>query len=225
MRLPSPLAYPCPHGPKAGNDPMRPALPRLLAAALLALPLAAAAQPACAQKSQRAAEATQPASPRPANIDRNGVVILVKSALLALDHANKTGNYTVLRDLGSINFQANSAARLAEIFASQRAQKLDLAGIIVLDPQLSLLPQIEPNGMLHIAGFFPSAPTQVNFEMLWEPVNREWRLYGMSVNLSTGGPQAPDAPPPAPPSASAEPAQAPTASVTSAPVPEPRPQN
>ena len=40
----------------------------------------------------------QPA-PKPAQIDRNGVLILIRSALLALDQANKTGNYTVLRRL------------------------------------------------------------------------------------------------------------------------------
>ena len=37
------------------------------------------------------------------------------------------GNYTVLRDLGSPDFQANSAARLAEIFAQQRRDNIDLS--------------------------------------------------------------------------------------------------
>ncbi|MBB6488810.1 hypothetical protein [Rhizobium lusitanum] len=148
------------------------------------------------QKVPQEHKKTRPIKPlaqvRSADIDKNGVLILVKSALIALDQANRTGNYTVLRDLGSHNFQANTAARLAEIFAPQRQQKLDLAGIIVLEPQLTLLPQIEPNGMLHLAGFFPSTPVQVNFELLYEPVNREWRLYGLSVNLSSGGPKAPE---------------------------------
>src|SRR5262245_31888431 len=58
--------------------------------------------------------------PTPAPIDRNGVLILIRSTLLALDQANKTGNYTVLRDLGSPAFQVNTAARLAEIFVPQR---------------------------------------------------------------------------------------------------------
>ena len=58
---------------------------------------------------------------KPAQIDRNGVLILVRSSLLALDHANKTGNYTVLRELGSPQFQMNTDARLAEIFAQQKA--------------------------------------------------------------------------------------------------------
>ncbi len=200
---------------------MTPMLSRLLLAAMLAAPLAAAPDVAFAQqqkKGQRPAKQQEAAKPKPADIDRNGVVILVKSALLALDQANKTGNYTVLRDIGSAGFQqANTAARLSEIFAPQRAQKLDLAGVLVLDPQLTLLPQVEPNGMLHMAGFFPSAPTQVNFEMLWEPQEREWRLFGLSVNLSAGGPKAPDTPPPAPPASPSEPPQAPGAAVTATP--------
>jgi hypothetical protein len=78
--------------------------------------------------------------------DRNGVIILIRSTLLALDDANKTGNYTVLRDLGSPGFQANTDARLAEIFAPQRRDNIDLSGVAVLDPQLTLLPQVEANG-------------------------------------------------------------------------------
>lgn len=144
-----------------------------------------------------AAQSAQPA-PKPANIDRNGVLILVRSTLLALDQANKTGNYTVLRDLGAPGFQVgNNAARLAEIFASQRNDKLDLSGVAVIDPQLSVLPQIEANGMMRMAGFFPSVPSQVNFELLYEPVNGQWRLFGLSVNVGQSGPVAPAAPPPA----------------------------
>jgi hypothetical protein len=115
------------------------------------------------------------AAPKPAQIDRNGVLILVRSTLLALDQANKTGNYTVLRDLGAPGFQVNSAARLGEIFAKQRNDNLDLSGVAVIDPQLNLLPQIEANGLMHMAGFFPSVPTQVNFDLLFAPVNGQWR--------------------------------------------------
>ncbi|MEI9420561.1 hypothetical protein O7A70_05145 [Mesorhizobium sp. Cs1299R1N1] len=131
---------------------------------------------------------------RPASIDRNGVLILIRGTLLALDQANKTGNYTVLRDLGSPNFQANSAAGLGDVFANQRKQALDFGAVAVLEPQLTLLPQIEPNGMLHMAGFFPSVPMQVNFELLFEPANRQWKIYGVSVNLTSGSPQAPATP-------------------------------
>jgi hypothetical protein len=148
---------------------------------------------------QPAAAAQQQAAAKPANIDRNGVLMLIRSTLLALDHANKTGNYTVLRDLGAPGFQVNTAAKLAEIFAKQRGDKLDLSGVAVIDPQLSLLPQIEPNGLLHMAGFFPSVPSQVNFELLFAPVDGQWRVFGVSLSVGQSAPVAPPAPEPAPP--------------------------
>jgi hypothetical protein len=144
-------------------------------------------------------------APKPAQIDRNGVLILVRSVLLALDQANKTGNYTVLRDLGAPGFQVNTAARLSEIFAKQRNDNIDLSGVAAIDPQLSLLPQIDANGMLHMAGFFPSVPSQVNFELAFAPVNGQWRLFGVGVTIGQMAPAPPEAAP-APPSATSAPA-------------------
>jgi hypothetical protein len=136
----------------------------------------------------------QPPAPKPAQIDRNGVLILIRSTLLALDQANRTGNYTVLRDLGSPDFQANTAAQLADIFVQQRRDNVDLSGVAVIEPQLTLLPQIEANGMMHMAGFFPSVPTQVNFELLYAPVGGRWRLFGLSVSFGQAAPAAPQPP-------------------------------
>ena len=142
------------------------------------------------------APAQPPQAAKPANIDRNGTLMLVRSTLLALDQANKTGNYTVLRDLGAPGFQStNTAARLTEIFAKLRNDKLDLSGVAVLDPQFSMLPQIEPNGMMHMVGFFPSVPSQMNFELLFAPVDSRWRLFGISVNVTPSAPVAPGEPP------------------------------
>ena len=108
-----------------------------LAVLLFFLAGGAVAQPALAQP-KSARETSQPqqpqAAPRLAQIDRNGVLILVRSTLLALDQANKTGNYTVMRDLGAPGFQTNSAARLAEIFSKQRNEKLDLSGVAAIEP-------------------------------------------------------------------------------------------
>lgn len=141
---------------------------------------------------------------KPAQIDRNGVIMLIRSSLLALDHANKTGNYTVLRDIGAPGFQSNTAAQLGEIFAKLRKDNLDLSGVAVIDPQLNLLPQIEANGLMHMAGFFPSVPTQVNFDLAFAPVNGQWRLFGISVSIGQSAPVAPQ--PPSPPVAQKEPA-------------------
>jgi hypothetical protein len=171
----------------------------------------------------------QPQAPTPVQIDRNGVLILIRSTLLALHHANQTGNYTVLRDLGAPGFQsANTAARLAEIFANLRAQNLDLSGVAVLEPQLTVLPQSDGRGLMRMAGFFPSVPLQVNFDLLFAPVEGRWWLFGISLNLGQSGPAAP-APAPAPsPSATAPPpdekaAPAPQPASTARPKPPARP--
>jgi hypothetical protein len=82
------------------------------------------------------------------------------------------------------------------IFAKQRNDNLDLSGVAVIDPQLSLLPQIEANGLMHLSGFFPSVPTQVNFDLLFAPVNGQWRLFGISVFVGSMAPAAPEPPEP-----------------------------
>jgi hypothetical protein len=168
------------------------------------------AKPANTEVAQQEAKPAVAQEPKPAQIDRNGVMILIRSSLIALDQANKTGNYTVLRDLGAPNFQAtNTAARLGDIFAALRRDKVDLSGVAALDPQLTLLPQIEPNGLMHMIGFFPSVPAQVKFELAYAPVDGQWKLFGISVGLGQSGPAAP-APVAAAPQAAA-PAAAPAA--------------
>ena len=137
------------------------------------------------------ARAETPA-PRLAQIDRNAVLILIRTALIALDQANKTANYTVLHELGAPAFQVNSPERLAEIFAKQRSDHLDLSGVVAIEPQLTVLPQIEANGLMRMAGFFPSVPQQVSFDLLYAPVNGQWRLFGISVQIGSAVPAAPN---------------------------------
>jgi hypothetical protein len=179
----------------------RRSLLRPLAAAVLTVVSLAGADAQAPKQQPAPKQQQQPPAPKPAQIDRNGVLILIRSTLLALDQANKTGNYTVLRDLGSPDFQANTAAQLADIFVQQRRDNVDLSGVAVIEPQLTLLPQIEANGMMHMAGFFPSVPTQVNFELLYAPVGGRWRLFGLSVSFGQAAPAAPQ--PPAAPQATA----------------------
>src|SRR5262249_61021472 len=108
-----------------------------------------------------------------------------------------------LRDLGSPDFQPTPAARLAEIFAQQRHDNVDLSGVAVIDPQLTLLPQIEANGMMHMAGFFPPVPTQGNFQLGYAPGGGRRRLVAVSGPLGTGpagGAPTPFSSPPATPS-------------------------
>src|SRR5262249_13319443 len=99
--------------------------------------------------------------------------------------------------------QHGGAAQLAEIFAQQRHDNMDLSGVAVIDPQLTLLPQIEANGMMHMAGFFLSVPTKVILELLDAPGAGRWRVFGFSVSFGQAAPAAPQPPAPAAPPAAA----------------------
>src|SRR5690348_17246315 len=99
---------------------------RLIAALLLAAVISsvASAQQNAPQSQkagvQASAAADKPAQPAP-SVDPGQALYLVRSTLLTLNDANRSGNYTVLRDLAAPDFQArNSAADLASSFADLR---------------------------------------------------------------------------------------------------------
>lgn len=153
---------------------------------------APAAKPAPVPKSTPAASPAAPVSQQVAMPDADKVVLLLRSTLLTLNDALQTGNYTVLRDMGAAGFRdANTAARLTQIFAPLAAQGADLTAAAILAPQLTEIPAIDPQRqMLRLKGFFPSQPQQINFEVLFEPVAGRWRLFGISVALVQAEPQA-----------------------------------
>jgi hypothetical protein len=176
-------------------------------AALLAFGIASLANAA-----GPAAAPTPP--PQPVEIDKNSALILIRSALIALQQANQTGNYTVLYNLSAPGFQSvNSPERLSQVFANLRAKNFDLSGILVLEPQLTVLPELYSNGTLRMAGFFPSVPIQVFFELQFTPVQGQWRLVAITVNLGGATPAAPTPNPALASSHSATPAVTATPSV------------
>ena len=160
-----------------------------------------------------AAEPTPP--PRPVAIDKNSVLILIRTTLVALQQANQTGNYSVLYNISAPGFQSvNSPERLSQIFANLRAKKFDLSGIVVLEPQLTVMPETYSNGVMRMAGFFPSVPMQVYFELQFIPVQGQWRLLGIGVNVGSPISAAPSTEAPRPvPAQSAEPKAAPSVDI------------
>jgi hypothetical protein len=121
--------------------------------------------------------------PQVAMPDAEKIVLLVRTTLLTLNDALRTGNYTVLRDKGAPGFRdANSAARLGQIFASLAATGVDLSVVSVMTPQLSEAPLLDQaRGTLNLKGYFPTTPTQIDFEVLYQSVNGHWQVFGLSV--------------------------------------------
>jgi hypothetical protein len=126
------------------------------------------------------AQTEQPAVP-----DAYKLNMMIRTTLIALNQANRTGNYTVLRDLAAPAFQrTNNAARLAEIFAELRKRDLDLSPILFFQPKLRDEPALTDSGLLRLTGFFETKPEQISFDMLFQPVEENWRLFGLAVDVA-----------------------------------------
>jgi hypothetical protein len=89
------------------------------------------------------------------------IAMLIFSSLIALNQANMTGNYSVLREIGAPGFQSNSAARIAEAFTDLRQRNLDLSPVLLLPAKLLGPPTLDAKGMLRVTGFFPTRPERV----------------------------------------------------------------
>jgi hypothetical protein len=135
------------------------------------------------------APAAQNAAAVPVNLEQ--ALYLIRSTLLALNDANRSGNYTVLRDLAAPGFQVkNSAADLGLIFSDLRRRHVDLFAVALMAPQLAAPPSLDGNGMLRLSGHFPTQPLQIKFDLLFHNVDRNWRLFGISVQTPEVAPQA-----------------------------------
>jgi hypothetical protein len=65
---------------------------------------------------------------------------------------------------------------------------LDLSPVLFYQPKFTSRPVLLPNGMLRVVGLFPSRPQQVHFDLVFEQVQGDWRLYGISVGTRPAPP-------------------------------------
>jgi len=146
------------------------------------------AKPKAKPKTDTKAQA--PAQPPPQAVppqvvmpDAEKIVVMVRTTLITLNDAIQTGNFTVLRDIGAPGFrEANSAARLSQIFSDLTSRGIDLSAVATMVPQLAEDPSINPStNMLRLKGTFPGNPVQIDFELLFQPVAGRWRLFGITV--------------------------------------------
>jgi hypothetical protein len=150
---------------------------------------------AAKQEPEQPAAAQSPAPPPIQLPDPAARLLLIRSTLLALNHANITGNYSVFRELSAPSFQiANSVGRLSENFADLRHRRIDLSPLLSVTPQATEPARIMPNGLLYMRGFFPTTPERVNYELAYQLSQGRWQLFGIAVDTSSGPLQG--APPP-----------------------------
>lgn len=139
------------------------------------------------------------AKPHPIVPQPEVLLLLIRTTLVALDQANKTNNYTVLREIGGPSLQKFMSAQLGELFAGLRTKNIDLAPTVVVTPQMFQAPAILSNGMLRLSGYFPTQPMQINFDLLFEQTNSTWKLAGLRVSAVQSSAQSQSPPAAAPP--------------------------
>jgi hypothetical protein len=136
---------------------------------------------------------TKPASEKPSGeaspgsqkppIDNIQLALLIKSTIMALQHANQTGNYSVLRDLGTPVFRERfDQAKLTAIFANLRSRGVNLSPVLMIMPNLTKQPELTPPNALRVVGNFPTQPLQIQYEFLFLLIDGVWRVEGLAVD-------------------------------------------
>ena len=117
--------------------------------------------------------------------DRTLVHSLIKTTLIALNHANMTGNYTVFRDLGSSTFQRNhTAAQLSDNFRDLRQFSVDFGAIVEYEPEFLQPPIINEQGQMHLKGFFAASNTLLlHFDIVFESKEGEWLMSAVGMEF------------------------------------------
>jgi hypothetical protein len=165
------------HSRRASHSSMHVGLVAAVLLAFLPSPGQAQTQQTPAAKAQSEARLAIP----PAEV----LLMLIRRTLLALHNANETGNYTVLRDLGALPFQrANTAARLAEIFQTQRKARTDLLPTLIATPKLTSTPGFTASNQLRLTGVFPTSPREVRFDLQFMVEDGHWRLFAIAVGFA-----------------------------------------
>lgn len=153
----------------------RPAFALLIA---MALAQPASGQPPAQAPSGQHAAAAAPNLPVP---DQRGALKMLWGIMAAVDQANRTGNYSVLRDLGTPGFQANNnPANLATIFAGLRQQQVDLSDALIVTPVWEISPRMVSPTALRMRGSFPLRPQAIGFDLVFIWADG-WRLDGIAV--------------------------------------------
>jgi hypothetical protein len=133
---------------------------------------------------QQQAMALAPIAPHPQQtwIAIVTLAVLIKGTVTALDQANATGNYSVLRDLGTPAFREKfDQGALAETFAEMKARKLDLSQALLANPNVTRRPEFR-NGEMTIIGYFPAEPLNITFDLRFAQLDGVWRVASIGVD-------------------------------------------
>ncbi|CAN0359618.1 unnamed protein product, partial [Phaeothamnion confervicola] len=160
-------------------------LARAICGALLLAGLPVLPHSGCAGDKDKAVQGTAPGKPAPVLPDPDKIVLLVRTTLLTVNDAVQTGNYTVLRDKAAPSFRdGTTGASLAQSLTSLQQQRIDLSAVSIIAPQLTEVPLLDGDSRLKLKGYFPGQPIGIAFDLTFEAVQGNWRLFALSIGLA-----------------------------------------
>ncbi|MEM9029072.1 MAG: hypothetical protein AAGC70_11950 [Pseudomonadota bacterium] len=167
---------------------------RRLAALLVALTFVISVSNGVLAQDKKAPAAAAAKSPR-ANAAKlkppsaQGLLVLIRSTMLGVGHAVNTGNFAVLRDLGTPAFRLNTTpAQLAAAFSDFSRRGINLDPVAVITPVLRVPPIVDNRNELVVEGRFPTKPLEVRFKLSYAVYRARWRLARISVQaVNLGG--------------------------------------
>jgi len=120
--------------------------------------------------------------------DKDMAVSLIYEAIIAVNNASQTGNFSVLRDLGAPEFQLKYTVEdLAQTFRALREKKIDLRPTVLLKPVIRQSQYIKSKSLFRMKGFMPTRPVRLHFEIHYQYVDKNWRLYALTFDFESMG--------------------------------------
>ena len=136
---------------------------------------------AAAQRVVAPRPATRPTAQQIVTPDALTAVTLLTSTIIAVDQANKTGNYSVLLALGTGAFQAgNSPVGLGATFVAFRQRQIDLADVVIVSPTYQIPPTVVAPDRLRMRGSYALKRGVLGFDLIYRWDNG-WRIEAISL--------------------------------------------
>jgi hypothetical protein len=108
---------------------------------------------------------------------------LARKTLLDFNRGVARGDFTDFHATLSRPFQEQKTpAELKELFRGFLGKQIDLSGIDEVDPVFDA-PELDPEGVLKLSGFYPAKPSRVAFQLKYVYERPSWKLLGIHVAL------------------------------------------
>ncbi len=141
-----------------------------------------------------------PKAAKPANV-ANPLLDAVRWTILAAHQGNVSGDYSKLYARLSPAIQSKlKLEQLAQALKGFRDRRVDLSGVANLEPVFFQAPSQDTQGLHTIAGYFPTKPNAVRFNIGVKPMADGWRIELLNLDLPSPAELAAaikNAPPPA----------------------------